>query len=117
MGYADVSSCAEEVVNVARVQAAIWNPERRRRGMEDCRISPVTETGLKMVIHRPAAVSNEIVESAFGFDILLCQDIVTDITSALTFARQELYPFQHQIVGAVVAAVLDMVPYAEDDFK
>ena len=68
-----------------------------------------------MIVKRPAAIGDHVIETPFRLDFLLRQNVVAQIAARLTFARKEANPIQNPIVGLVVAMIFDMVPHAEGD--
>ena len=66
-----------------------------------------------MIIHRPAAVCDYVVKSAFGVDVVLCEDMLTYVAHGFSFAGQEADPLKLPVLLAVIASVFDMVPYTE----
>ena len=80
------------------------------------RLARIIQTLRMMVVHTPAAISDDVFESAGCGDVVLGHDMVTDVTAAFALAWQETNPFKQPVLRAVAAVVLDMVPDAEGYF-
>ncbi len=114
----DIASGKKEIGNVARVETAIGNSVRRGRRMKDGRLTGIENAGRVVVVHGPAAVSDQVGELATGADVVLGQDVVADEAAIFPFAGKRAHPFQCPIfgLGTSVGAVLYVVPDAVADF-
>ena len=75
------------------------------------------ESARMMVVDRPAAVCDGVIEFSAGKDIILVDDVIADISAAFPLAGQESDPVEHPVVRAVIAVVLHMIPYAESNLE
>ena len=65
-----------------------------------------------MQVNTPSSVSHAVLKHAMIQYVTLIQDVVAPQSAALSHSGQRTHPFQIVILGAVVAAVFDMVPNA-----
>ena len=66
-------------------------------------------------VHGPAAVGDGIIEVGLLEQVLLAQDVIADDAPAFALAGQQADLVEDVVLGAVIAAVLDVVPQAEGD--
>lgn len=69
-----------------------------------------------MIVHRPAAVRNQIFKPAFVPHIILRQDIRALISSALPLSRKKSHPIQLPVGSVRFPAVFDKIPDAKRHF-
>ena len=108
----DVSPREHQVFHIFGIQAAVRDTVWRGRGMPDGgRLRRQKARGM-VVIHRPAAIRNQIVKFSFSAHIILIQKIVAHIPAAFALARQETDPFNFPVCRVTDAPVLDEIPDA-----
>ena len=71
MRHGDVPPREEQIFHVSRVQTAVGNAIRRRRGIVRVRAARAVHARRIVVVHRPAAVGDHVVETPFRLDFLL----------------------------------------------
>ena len=117
MGGGDVSAGKEQVVDVLRVERPVGDPVGLRSGVENGGGAGVVERSRMVVVHRPAAICDHVIESALFFHIVLCQHVVTDVPDIFPFSGKNADPFDLEIFSDAFAAVFGQVPDTEDDFR
>lgn len=85
--------------------------------MEDCRLPRIEDTGGMMIVHAPASVGHDIIETPLCAHIVLGEDVVPKVPSALPLAGQGADPFDGPVLRLVFLGgmVLDIVPDAVSD--
>ncbi|MPN54309.1 hypothetical protein SDC9_201979 [bioreactor metagenome] len=87
MGYADISARKKQVGDYLCIQTSKGNAPWRRCRMEDSRRSVfVVESFRKMVVHCPACIGNDIFKFPACFNVILIDDVITDITATFALA-------------------------------
>ena len=117
MRHADIASRHQEIFNIPRVKTAERNgihagenERRSRAGM------PFAEHAFRrMDVDRPAAVCDRIGKIGMIHDIVLRQDVIARQPPRLPFRRNRGDPVDRVVCRAVVAAVLHMIPHAEQN--
>ena len=66
-----------------------------------------------VIVHRPAAVGDQVVKPAFRLHLALAEHVVAEVPAALPLAGKELQPLQRPVIRAVRTAVLDVVPHPQ----
>jgi len=115
VGGADVAPGEEQVGYVDRMEhpkgdGVGGGGRQELRFLVD--IAAVEKAHRVVVVQRPAAVSDHVVEGPVRLDVVLSQDVRPDIAPAFAFAGQEADPLQLPGFGAMVAVVLEVVPHA-----
>ena len=99
MADADVASGEEEILDVSRVEAAIGNLVGRVETYRDVGRRRACEAVGIVVVERPAAVCDGVVELAAFDDVALRENQVADAAAALAFAGEEAQPFECPVGG------------------
>ena len=114
VGCGDVAAGEEQVLDVARVQAAVGDAVGAG-AVALLRTGTVGVDALDGVqVDRPAAEGHRIREVHLVEDVVLRERVVADEAAVLALAGQGADPLQRQVLGIEVAGVLDVVPDAED---
>ena len=98
MARADVASGEQEVVDIDGIDGTDRNPVRLFRNDIRIRRSEMFESARMMVVDRPAAVCDGVIEFSAGKDIILVDDVIADISAAFPLAGQESDPVEHPVV-------------------
>src|SRR5688572_7078444 len=69
----------------------------------------------RMRVDEPTAVGNRIVKRRRVQNVALRHHVLADKPAALAFSGQEAEPLERPVIGAVAAAILDVVPNAQHD--
>ena len=85
--------------------------------MEDRRLTPVRDAAGMVIVHRPTAVSREVIETASGAHVVLRQDVIAHIATALALARQKTHPLQRPIVGPMIPLIFDVIPHPKRNLE
>ncbi len=120
MGAADVASSEHQVVHIDGVQTAVGDAVGLRQAalLEVPAVLGVhKEASGEVVVDLPAAVGYGVVKGRRVLHIPLAEDVVPHVAAALPLAGQKANPLQFPVLRAVVAPVLDVVPYAEGDLQ
>ncbi len=113
----EVAAGKEEVADVARVEAAIRDAVGRRRFVEDGRLARIVDGVGVVVVHRPAAVRDDVVEAAARQDVILRQDVIAHVADVLALAGQAADPLQLPALAAAIRVILDVGPDAVADLE
>ena len=81
--------------------------------MKDRRLAFPVHAARMVVVHRPPAIGDEVVETSLSAYVVLRQDVIAHVAAAFALARQETHPFQHPVLGSVITAILDVIPDTE----
>ena len=79
-------------------------------------IADVAERLWMVVVYRPSAVADVVIEMAASHYVVLIQDVVADETRALALAWNRANPVEFVIAAASVWMVLHVLPHAIRDF-
>ena len=113
MRGADVAACHGEISHIARIQAAVGN-FKGHLGLDMMRrIAHIVEALGIVIVHRPAAKGHGIREMHAVFQVVLRQDMIAQDAARFALAGQKADEIQLPVVRAVIAAILDMIPYAQ----
>ena len=78
--------------------------------MEDSGLARPAHSARMMIVHRPAAVCHQIIESALGPHIILSYYMIPNVAAAFPLSGQESHPFQCPVFRSVIAMILDVIP-------
>ena len=117
---ADVSAREHKVFNVLGVEGTERDGVRLGKAAllkMSATLCIHMESAGEVVVDLPTAVSNRILKARTIFNVVLGDDVITDITAALALTGKESDEFEIPIFCTVVSVVLDMVPNAECDLE
>ena len=122
----DNAACVTEMLRPAKRRFGTLREYRLRYGipygagarMKDRRLARIEQSGGMMIVHRPAAVRDDVIEITARAHVVLREDVIADVTTVLALAGQGTDPFQRPIRQAEHAfgcVVFDVIPHAVAD--
>ena len=108
----DVAPGKEQVADVFGIEGSVRDAERGGRRMEDRRRSGIVERFGMMVVHAPAAVTDDVGEAPFRFNFRLSEDVIAHITDVFALSGKFSDPVEFPFGGMTVGIVFDVLPAA-----